>query len=63
MVSGRPPGRPEPQEMTEMMYLVSVIDSSRPAHGGSATADEEATLDAFNERLQAEGPLGLRWRP
>ena len=38
-----------------MMYLVSVIDGSRPAHGGSANADEEAALDAFNERLQAEG--------
>jgi hypothetical protein len=41
--------------MTEMMYLVSVIDSSRPADGGSSTADEEAALDAFNEQLQAEG--------
>jgi hypothetical protein len=41
--------------MTEMMYLVSVIDGSRPARGGSAAADEEAALDAFNERLQAEG--------
>ena len=38
-----------------MQYLVSVIDSSRPAHGGSAIPDEEAALDAFNERLQAEG--------
>ena len=38
-----------------MMYLVSVIDGSHPAHGGSATADEEAALDVFNERLQAEG--------
>jgi hypothetical protein len=38
-----------------MMYPVSVIDGSRPAHGGSATADEEAALDVFNERLQAEG--------
>jgi hypothetical protein len=41
--------------MTEMKYLVSVIDGSSPAHGGSAVADEEAALDAFNERLQAEG--------
>ena len=38
-----------------MMYLVSVIDGSRPAHGGSANADEEAALDAFNDRLMAEG--------
>jgi hypothetical protein len=38
-----------------MQYLVSVIDSSPPAHGGSATADEEAALDAFNDRLVAEG--------
>jgi hypothetical protein len=41
--------------MTQMMYLVSVIDGSAPAPGGSAAADEEAALDAFNERLQAEG--------
>ena len=40
-----------------MMYLLSVIDGSRPAPGGSSAADEEAALDAFNERLQAEG----RW--
>ena len=38
-----------------MQYLVSVIDGSPPAHGGSATADEEAALDAFNDRLVAEG--------
>ena len=31
------------------MYLVSVIDGSRSAHGGSVPADEEAELDAFNE--------------
>jgi hypothetical protein len=43
--------------MSEMMYLFSVIDGSRPAHEGSARPDEdeEAALDAFNERLQAEG--------
>ena len=38
-----------------MQYLFSVIDGSSPAHGGSATADEVSALDAFNERLQAEG--------
>ena len=38
-----------------MMYLFSVIDGSSPALGRSAAADEEAALDAFNERLQAEG--------
>ena len=40
-----------------MMYLLSVIDGSRPAPGGSSAVDEEAALEAFNERLQAEG----RW--
>jgi len=38
-----------------MMYLFSVIDGSSPADGGSAAADEDAAIDAFNERLQAEG--------
>jgi hypothetical protein len=41
--------------MTEMMYLFSVIDGSSPALGGSTAADVEATLDAFNEHLQADG--------
>src|SRR5579863_7730588 len=41
--------------MTEMMYLFCVIDGSRPAPGRSAAVDEEAALDSFNERLQAEG--------
>jgi hypothetical protein len=41
--------------MIEMMYLVSVIDGSSPAPGGSASGNEEAALDAFNERLEAEG--------
>ena len=36
-------------------YLISVIDGSSPAPGGSATEDEETALDAFNERLQAKG--------
>ena len=36
-----------------MQYLVSVIDN--PA--GLATADEMAAIDAFNDRLEAEG----RW--
>ena len=34
-----------------MQYLVSVIDE----HAGLATPDEQAAIDAFNERLQAEG--------
>jgi hypothetical protein len=34
-----------------MQYLVSVIDD-RP---GLATPDEEAAIDVFNDRLQAEG--------
>ena len=37
-----------------MQYLISVIDGSSPAVGGSAE-DEEAALDAFNERIEAEG--------
>src|ERR1700739_3767191 len=36
-----------------MQYLVSVIDDTT----GLATPDEEAAIDVFNERLQAEG----RW--
>ena len=34
-----------------MQYLVSVIDDNT----GSATPDEMAAIDAFNERLQADG--------
>jgi hypothetical protein len=34
-----------------MQYLVSVIDDM----AGSATPDEDAALDVFNDRLQAEG--------
>ncbi|HLX49618.1 MAG TPA: YciI family protein [Streptosporangiaceae bacterium] len=34
-----------------MQYLVSVIDDT----AGLATPDEEAAIDAFNDRLQAEG--------
>jgi hypothetical protein len=34
-----------------MQYLVSVIDDG----AGRATPTEEADIDAFNERLQAEG--------
>lgn len=41
--------------MTKMQYLISVIDGSSPAPGGSAVEDEETALDAFNERLEAEG--------
>ena len=34
-----------------MQYLVSVIDDT----DGLATPDEEAAIDAFNDRLMAEG--------
>ncbi|MFZ0324912.1 MAG: YciI family protein [Actinomycetes bacterium] len=34
-----------------MQYLVSVVDDST----GTATATEMAAIDAFNDRLQAEG--------
>jgi hypothetical protein len=34
-----------------MQYLVSVIDDT----AGSATGDEMAAIDAFNDRLQADG--------
>lgn len=34
-----------------MRYLMSVIDDTT----GSATADEMAAIDVFNERLQSEG--------
>jgi hypothetical protein len=40
------------QEMIPMAhYLLSVLDDTT----GSATADEMAAIDAFNEQLQAEG--------
>lgn len=41
-----------------MQYLVSVIDDGQALAAGdnySATAEEEAAIDVFNERLQAEG--------
>jgi hypothetical protein len=41
--------------MAKMQFLISVIDGSSPAAGGSVTEDEETALDAFNERLEAEG--------
>jgi hypothetical protein len=34
-----------------MQYLISVIDNRT----GSSTADEDAAIDAFNERLVADG--------
>jgi hypothetical protein len=37
--------------MIEMQYLISVIDDG----AGLATPDEEAAIDVFNDRLQAEG--------
>jgi len=41
-----------------MQYLVSVIDEGQALAAGdnySATAAEEAAIDEFNERLQADG--------
>jgi hypothetical protein len=41
-----------------MQYLVSVIDDGQALAAGdnySASADEEAAIDVFNARLQAEG--------
>ena len=55
MVGGPHIRRPGSWEMTKMQYLISVIDGSSPAPGGSAIEDEETALDAFNERLEAEG--------
>jgi hypothetical protein len=49
-VSG-PTRGPKPKEMSEMKYLVSVIDDQT----GSATTDEMAAIDAFNERLESDG--------
>jgi hypothetical protein len=46
-------GGPETQEMTEMQYLISVIDDT----AGLATPEEAAAIDVFNDRLKAEG----RW--
>jgi hypothetical protein len=37
--------------MTEMQYLVSVIDDT----AGSGTPEEQAAIDVFNDRLQADG--------
>jgi hypothetical protein len=39
--------------MTEMQYLISVIDDT----AGLATPEEAAAIDVFNDRLKAEG----RW--
>jgi hypothetical protein len=38
--------------MIEMQYLISVIHDQVP---GLATSDEDAAIDRFNDRLQAEG--------
>src|ERR1700685_304510 len=38
-----------------MQYLVSVIDDT----AGLATPDEMAAIDAFNDRLEAEGHWGF----
>jgi len=37
--------------MTEMQYLVSVIDDT----ADRATPDEDAAIDVFNDRLKADG--------
>jgi hypothetical protein len=37
--------------MITMQYLVSVIDDT----AGNATPEEDAAIDVFNEKLQAEG--------
>jgi hypothetical protein len=37
--------------MTPMQYLISVIDDG----AGLATPNEQADIDAFNDRLRAEG--------
>ena len=41
-----------------MQYLISVIDDGQAEAAGSvisASAEEEAAIDAFNEQLQADG--------
>jgi hypothetical protein len=41
-----------------MQYLISVIDDGQAAaanDANSATSDESAAIDAFNDRLRAEG--------
>jgi hypothetical protein len=40
-----------------MQYLISVIDDTTRIDDatGSATSDEMAAIDAFNERIQADG--------
>jgi hypothetical protein len=54
-------GGPKAEERSEMQYLVSVIDDSagprpRPSTPSDLAApDEMAALDAFNDRLVAEG--------
>ena len=53
----RPNGRPhyadeaQPTEISDMQYLVSVIAEDT----GLATPAEMATIDVFNERIQAQG--------
>ena len=51
-VSGRDEGHPKPKETIPMaLYLFSVIDDTT----GSGTAEEIAAIDAFNDRLEADG--------
>jgi hypothetical protein len=51
-VRGRLRGAPpKPQEMIGMQYLVSVIFETADL----ATPDEQAAIDVFNDRLQADG--------
>ena len=44
-------GAPNYGRRSEMQYLVSVIDDT----AGSATPDEQAAIDEFNNGLEAEG--------
>jgi len=50
-MSGATTGAPKQQEMIRMQYLVSVIHDKLEL----APSDEMAAIDAFNERLQADG--------
>ena len=51
---------PPAQEMTEMQYLISVIDDT---HRPRPPRHEMAAIDEFNDRLAGRRPLGLRRRP
>ena len=38
-----------------MQYLINVLDSDAGAANGTATGGEMAAIDAFNDRLRAQG--------